>query len=93
MESVHGDASRGDIDGPVAVLRAVITDHVQAPPPTDDEDLNDALRENWSFIKTKLKRGVVANMLNVRLWNGLEEWQMRVMTKAFGFCSKDPGTN
>ena len=65
MESVHGDALRGDIDRPVADLRAVIADHVQQLPVTDDQDLNAVLRKNWSFIKTKLKTVIVVDMLNV----------------------------
>ena len=69
MESVHRDVARGDGVMPVGELRVVITDHMQQLPPTEDENMNNILRDNWSFIKTKLKRGAVINMLNVCLWD------------------------
>ena len=69
MESIHGDVARGEGVILVGDLRAVITDQMQQPPAIDNENMNSLLRENWSFTKTKLKRGAVINMLNVRLWD------------------------
>ena len=73
MEVAHGDVTRGslpgNVEGPVD-LRGVIADHLEQSPVTGNIELDSVCSDNWSFIKTKLKRGRVVDLLNVRIWDG-----------------------
>ena len=49
---------------------AAITDDMQRPLPTGDDEPDRTLAKNWAYVRTKVWRRRVADVLNVRLWDG-----------------------
>ena len=63
MASEHNGGSGEDVVG-------TFRDNKQRPPQTGDEDLDRTLRRNCVYVRTKVRRCHVVDVLNVRLWDG-----------------------
>ena len=50
--------------------RIRIIDELDAPPRTEDEELNAVIQSNWGAIRSRRRLGRVMETLTVRIWNG-----------------------